>query len=92
MAPVLDKVNNAIKMIDIHDIMHIRKSMYAKRGVNPWVMCTKKEEIDLLTEISHPCSLFLTIFFTGISVSKIVHIFMLLHCSGHMNHTHGHFF
>jgi len=48
MAPVLDKVNNAIKMIDIHDIMHIRKSMYAKQGVNPWVMCTKKEEIDLL--------------------------------------------
>lgn len=48
MAPVLDKVNSAIKMIDIHDIMHIRKSMYAKQGVNPWVMCTEKEEIDLL--------------------------------------------
>jgi len=49
MAPCLDIVKNgAIKIVDTHDLMHVRKSMYTKKGLNPWAMCTKKQETDLL--------------------------------------------
>ena len=43
MAPCLDKVTNkAIKMIDTHDVMHVRKDSEA------WVTCSKEEEAGLL--------------------------------------------
>jgi|GEM_PF-840693 len=48
MAPCLDKIkNDAIKMIDMHDIMHTRQSVTPK-GVNPWIICTKEEEVDMI--------------------------------------------
>jgi hypothetical protein len=49
MAPCLDYVKNgAIKMIDTIDIWHVRKKMYG--SLDPWCICTKKEEADLLNK------------------------------------------
>jgi glycosyltransferase involved in cell wall biosynthesis len=49
MAPCLDKVKNkAIKIIDTLDIMHLRQSMYTKKGLDPWVVCNMEEEQYLL--------------------------------------------
>lgn len=48
MAPCLDEVHDTIKMIDTNDLMYVRKELYSKTGIGPWVICTKKKETSLL--------------------------------------------
>ncbi len=50
MAPCLDKAKDAIKLIDTHDLMYVRKKKYSKVNVGPWVICTKAEETRLLNK------------------------------------------
>jgi len=48
MTPCLDKApDSIIKMVDTHDLMHVRKDIYSKNS-GAWVICSKEEEAGLL--------------------------------------------
>lgn len=45
MAPSLDAVTNgAVKVVDTHDLMHVRGSLYGDVDTGAWVVCTREEE------------------------------------------------
>ncbi|MBA2246056.1 MAG: glycosyltransferase family 4 protein [Gemmatimonadetes bacterium] len=49
MAPCLDVVNDGtLRLLDTHDVMHLRREMYAGQPEGAWVECSRQEEIDLL--------------------------------------------
>jgi glycosyltransferase involved in cell wall biosynthesis len=49
MAPCLDRVGStALKVVDTHDLMHVRRHLYAAEGRGAWVECSEAEEAALL--------------------------------------------
>jgi glycosyltransferase involved in cell wall biosynthesis len=49
MAPCLDRVDSgALKLMDTHDLMHVRRERYAAEGSGAWVECSAEEEAALL--------------------------------------------
>jgi glycosyltransferase involved in cell wall biosynthesis len=49
MAPCLDRVpSGVLKVVDTHDLMHVRRELYAPEGTGSWVDCSADEEADLL--------------------------------------------
>jgi succinoglycan biosynthesis protein ExoO len=50
MAPCLDVVpEGTLRVIDTHDVMHVRDAMYRDQSHGAWVVCTEDEEAALLT-------------------------------------------
>jgi glycosyltransferase involved in cell wall biosynthesis len=49
MTPCLDRVRSgALKVVDTHDVMHVRRHLYATEGTGAWVDCSEAEEAALL--------------------------------------------
>lgn len=49
LAPCLDVVPEGIlRVVDTHDVMHVRSAMYADQPEGAWVVCTEREETALL--------------------------------------------
>ena len=50
MAPCLDAVPDGIlRLVDTHDMMHVRDAMYRDQSEGAWVVCTEAEEASLLS-------------------------------------------
>jgi len=50
MAPCLEHAGKAVKFVDTHDLMHVRKAYYGKRGIDPWIYISRKQEAGLLNK------------------------------------------
>jgi glycosyltransferase involved in cell wall biosynthesis len=49
MAPCLDVVaGDTLRLLDTHDVMHVRRSMYVEEPDGAWVDCSREEEQALL--------------------------------------------
>jgi glycosyltransferase involved in cell wall biosynthesis len=49
MAPCLDAAgSDTLRVLDTHDVMHVRQELYAGRSDGVWVACTREEEAGLL--------------------------------------------